>query len=83
MTTGGQPFGPATAQDHLIGQLGGARNLQAHPLVRGRIDQRTDLRASSQYRHAVLGNLARRFWLESQGQQAINLEGLQTLEALA
>ena len=43
----------------------------------------SDMRASAAYRVAVLGNLLRRFWLESQGQQAINLESLKTLEALS
>ncbi len=42
----------------------------------------SDLRASSQYRHAVLGNLARRFWLESQGRPDVSLDTLQ-LETLA
>ena len=43
----------------------------------------SDMRASATYRQTVLGNLLRRFWLESQGQQAINLESLKTLEALS
>jgi len=43
----------------------------------------SDMRASAAYRQTVLGNLLRRFWLESQGQQAINLESLKTLEALS
>jgi xanthine dehydrogenase small subunit len=34
----------------------------------------SDMRASAAYRSRVLGNLLQRFWLESQGQQAINLE---------
>jgi xanthine dehydrogenase small subunit len=34
----------------------------------------SDLRASSAYRSEVLGNLMQRFWLETQGQQQINLE---------
>ena len=34
----------------------------------------SDMRASSAYRTLVLGNLLERFWLESQGLQAINLE---------
>ncbi len=42
----------------------------------------SDMRASAAYRHTVLGNLLRRFWLESQGQQAINLEQLNGLKAL-
>ena len=33
----------------------------------------SDMRASAAYRHTVLGNLLRRFWLESQGVQGINL----------
>ncbi len=32
------------------------------------------MRASSTYRTEVLGNLLQRYWLESQGQSAINLE---------
>ncbi|HYE40442.1 MAG TPA: FAD binding domain-containing protein, partial [Ramlibacter sp.] len=34
----------------------------------------SDMRASAAYRSEVLGNLMRRFWLESQGVQHINLE---------
>ncbi len=34
----------------------------------------SDMRASSVYRSEVLGNLLQRFWLESQGLQAINLD---------
>jgi xanthine dehydrogenase small subunit len=41
------------------------------------------MRASAAYRQTVLGNLLQRFWLESQGTQAINLERLDALEALA
>jgi xanthine dehydrogenase small subunit len=40
------------------------------------------MRASAAYRHTVLGNLLRRFWLESQGHQAINLEQLNGLKSL-
>ncbi len=36
----------------------------------------SDMRASAHYRQTVLGNLLRRFWLESQGHQGINLESL-------
>jgi len=45
----------------------------------------SDMRASAAYRQTVLGNLLQRFWLESQGMTAINLESLNaaTLEALA
>jgi xanthine dehydrogenase small subunit len=41
----------------------------------------SDMRASSSYRRQVLGNLLQRFWLESQGEQHINLEAFK-LEAL-
>jgi xanthine dehydrogenase small subunit len=34
----------------------------------------SDMRASAAYRRQVLGGLLARFWLESQGQRAINLE---------
>ncbi len=34
----------------------------------------SDMRASSQYRTQVLGNLLQRFWLESQGDELANLE---------
>jgi xanthine dehydrogenase small subunit len=40
------------------------------------------MRASADYRHAVLGNLMQRFWLESQGAKHINLESNTVLEAL-
>ena len=37
----------------------------------------SDMRASSAYRRAVLGNLLERYWLESQGVQNINLESFE------
>ncbi|MBW8317225.1 MAG: xanthine dehydrogenase small subunit, partial [Hydrogenophaga sp.] len=45
----------------------------------------SDMRASAAYRQTVLGNLLRRFWLESQGMTTINLESLtaSSLEATA
>ncbi|RYF13828.1 MAG: xanthine dehydrogenase small subunit [Comamonadaceae bacterium] len=43
----------------------------------------SDMRASAAYRSEVLGNLMQRFWLESQGQQHINLESFRIEEALA
>lgn len=36
----------------------------------------SDMRASADYRSAVLGNLVQRFWLESQGLRQLNLERL-------
>ena len=34
----------------------------------------SDMRASSDYRREVLGNLLQRYWLESQGLQQTNLQ---------
>ncbi|MFP5341162.1 MAG: MCP four helix bundle domain-containing protein, partial [Gammaproteobacteria bacterium] len=42
-----------------------------------------DMRASAAYRREVLGNLVRRFWLESQGATHINLESFRIEEALS
>ncbi len=41
----------------------------------------SDMRASAAYRSTVLGNLVRRFWLESQGDSALNLESFVLDEA--
>ena len=65
----GQPWSEAAAH-------------QAAQALQAEFTPLSDLRASSQYRHAVLGNLARRFWLESQGLADVSLDTLQ-LEALA
>lgn len=43
----------------------------------------SDMRASAAYRSEVLGNLMQRFWLESQGQEQINLESFRLEEATA
>jgi xanthine dehydrogenase small subunit len=59
-----------------------AANVQAAmQTLRAEFEPMSDMRASSAYRRQVLGNLLQRFWLESQGEQHINLEAL-TLEAL-
>jgi xanthine dehydrogenase small subunit len=47
---------------------------QAGDLLRAEFQPISDMRASADYRRAVLGNLLQRFWLESQGATAINLE---------
>ena len=47
---------------------------QAIAVLRAEFQPISDMRASSAYRSEVLGNLLQRFWLESQGMQAINLE---------
>lgn len=41
----------------------------------------SDMRASAAYRLTVLGNLLRRFWLESQGLTGINLDNLKEVSA--
>jgi xanthine dehydrogenase small subunit len=59
-----------------------AANVQAAmQTLRAEFEPMSDMRASSAYRRQVLGNLLQRFWLESQGEQHINLEAL-TLEGL-
>ncbi len=57
----GQPWNAATAQ-------------RAMAALRAEFQPISDMRASATYRQQALGNLLQRFWLESQGQQAINLE---------
>jgi len=49
--------------------------------LRGEFEPISDMRASSSYRLEVLGNLLQRFWLESQGEQHIQLEAFK-LEVL-
>jgi xanthine dehydrogenase small subunit len=56
--------------------------MHAMETLRAEFQPISDMRASAGYRQTVLGNLLRRFWLESQGQLAINLESLATVEAL-
>ena len=47
---------------------------KAGDALRSEFQPISDMRASAGYRSTVLGNLMHRFWLESQGKQAINLE---------
>jgi xanthine dehydrogenase small subunit len=47
---------------------------QACEVLRAEFQPIGDMRASAAYRGEVLGNLLRRFWLESQGLRQINLE---------
>jgi xanthine dehydrogenase small subunit len=56
--------------------------MQAAQTLREEFAPISDMRASADYRRALLGNLIRRFWLESQGAQHINLESDAVLEAL-
>ncbi len=48
--------------------------------LRGEFTPISDMRASAGYRSEVLGNLLQRYWLESQGAQAINLESFTPAE---
>jgi xanthine dehydrogenase small subunit len=57
--------------------------MAAQAALRAEFQPISDMRASATYRQTVLGNLMQRFWLESQGHTAINLESPDTLEALA
>ena len=43
-------------------------------VLRSEFSPISDMRASGAYRSQVLGNLLQRFWLETQGLSAINLE---------
>ena len=51
-----------------------AAALDAAKVLRAEFQPISDMRASAAYRSEVLGNLVRRFWLESQGMANINLE---------
>ena len=66
----------------LIGQVWTSELVRsATQILRAEFQPISDMRASAAYRSEVLGNLMQRFWLESQGTQAINLESC-TLESL-
>ena len=68
----------------LLGQAWTADTVMAaQAALRAEFQPISDMRASAAYRHTVLGNLLQRFWLESQGMTAINLESLSTLEVLS
>jgi len=84
---GGVAATPARARQTeaaLLGQPWNANTVMAATAaLRAEFQPISDMRASARYRQTVLGNLLQRFWLESQGMTAINLENSQTLEALA
>ena len=84
---GGVAATPARARQTEAALLGQPWNadtvMTAMAALRAEFQPISDMRASATYRHTVLGNLLQRFWLESQGMTAINLENIQTLEALA
>ena len=63
----GQPWTQTTVQRAML-------------VLRQEFSPISDLRASNAYRVQVLGNLLQRFWLESQGARAINLESAGLVE---
>lgn len=56
---------------------------EAAAVLRAEFKPISDMRASAAYRSQVLGNLMRRFWLESQGLANINLESGPLFEEVA
>ncbi|MCU0926918.1 MAG: xanthine dehydrogenase small subunit, partial [Hydrogenophaga sp.] len=84
---GGVAATPARAHQTEAALLGQPWNadtvMTAAAALRAEFQPISDMRASAAYRHTVLGNLLQRFWLESQGLQGINLDSLQTVEALS
>jgi xanthine dehydrogenase small subunit len=86
---GGVAATPARARQTEAALLGQPWNadtvMAATAALRAEFQPISDMRASAAYRQTVLGNLLQRFWLESQGMTAINLESLTAsdLEATA
>ncbi|OGB35813.1 MAG: xanthine dehydrogenase small subunit [Burkholderiales bacterium RIFCSPHIGHO2_02_FULL_66_10] len=86
---GGVAATPARAHQTEAALLGQPWNadtvMAATAALRAEFQPISDMRASAAYRQTVLGNLLRRFWLESQGMTTINLESLtaSSLEATA
>jgi xanthine dehydrogenase small subunit len=69
------PVRAAKTQATLLGQAWTADTVMtAMATLRAEFSPISDMRASSAYRTEVLGNLLQRYWLESQGLAAINLE---------
>ncbi len=57
--------------------------MAAQAALRAEFRPISDMRASAGYRQTVLANLLQRFWLDSLGEQNIQLDNLATLEVLA
>lgn len=69
------PVRAVKTQAALLGQPWTADTVMtAMATLRAEFSPISDMRASSAYRTEVLGNLLQRYWLESQGLHAINLE---------
>ncbi|MDZ7893159.1 MAG: xanthine dehydrogenase small subunit [Rhodoferax sp.] len=72
------PVRALKTQAALLGQPWNAATVKAaQATLRGEFSPISDMRASSAYRVEVLGNLLQRYWLESQGLTAINLESFE------
>ncbi|MGL4575835.1 MAG: xanthine dehydrogenase small subunit [Burkholderiaceae bacterium] len=77
------PMRARAAETLLLGRIWNeSLAAQAADALRAEFAPISDMRASADYRRAMLGSLMRRFWLESQGMQHINLESDAVLEAL-
>ncbi|MES2976929.1 MAG: xanthine dehydrogenase small subunit [Pseudomonadota bacterium] len=77
------PVRARLTEELLIGQPWDAATVKrALRTLKDEFQPISDMRASADYRQQVLGNLLQRFWLESQGEQHINLESF-GLEAIA
>ncbi|MDP3618673.1 MAG: FAD binding domain-containing protein, partial [Ramlibacter sp.] len=74
------PVRALRTEDTLLGKRWTAEAAAlASASLRAEFQPITDMRASAAYRSDVLGNLMRRFWLESQGTTRINLEDISVL----
>ena len=83
---GGVAATPARARQTeaaLVGQPWCADTVRrAQAALQAEFNPISDMRASGAYRRTVLASLLQRFWLETQGQDAVSVDTLQ-LEALA
>jgi len=78
------PVRAKQTQSRLLGKpWSQAAAMDAAAQLRAEFSPISDMRASAAYRSEVLGNLMQRFWLESQGASAINLESFELQETRA
>jgi xanthine dehydrogenase small subunit len=75
------PVRARATEKALLGKPWSSQTLQdAMECLRNEFSPISDMRASSNYRREVLGNLLWRFWLESQGQADVDLQALEPLD---
>ena len=83
---GGVAATPARARQTeaaLVGQPWNADTIaRAAQALQGEFNPISDMRASGAYRRTVLGSLLQRFWLESQGEEAVSVENFRLEEAV-